>query len=75
MYPTLIAVCWLTTPLPYAMWLRTFMDDTFFELKNILKEQSPVHIVHLANALANLMLTSLRSLPEKDFETLSAIFR
>lgn len=54
--------------------VKNFYGRHIFELKNIVKEQSPVHIVHLANALANLMLTSLRSLPEKDFETLLQYF-
>ena len=54
--------------------VKNFYGRHIFELKNIVKEQSPVHIVHLANALANLILTSLRSLPEKDFETLLQYF-
>lgn len=54
--------------------VKNFYSQHCFELKNIVREQSPVYTVGLANALANLLLTSLRSLPEKDFETLLQYF-
>ena len=54
--------------------VKNFYCEHIFELKNIAGEQSPVYIVRLANALANLLLTSLRSLPEKDIETLLQYF-
>ncbi len=54
--------------------VKNFYSQHCFELKNIAAEQPPIYTVRFANALANLLLTSLRSLPEKDFETLLQYF-
>lgn len=54
--------------------IKNFYSQHIFDLKNIAKELPPVFIVRLANRLANLLLTSLRSLPEKDFETILLYF-
>lgn len=54
--------------------VKNFYSQHCFELKNIAAEQPPIYTVRLANALANLLLTSLRSFPEKDFETLLQYF-
>lgn len=54
--------------------IKAFYGRHIFELKYILGEQAPIHVVHLANELATLLLSTLRSLPEKDFETLLQYF-
>jgi len=54
--------------------VKNFYSQHVFDLKNIAKEEPPVFLVKLSNRLANLLLTSLRSLPEKDFETLLQYF-
>ena len=54
--------------------IKAFYGRHIFELKYILGEKAPIHVVHLANELATLLLSTLRSLPEKDFETLLQYF-
>ncbi|ERK04330.1 hypothetical protein [Hoylesella pleuritidis] len=50
--------------------IQTFYSKNIFDLENLAAEQPPIHMVHLANRLANMLLTVLRTMPEKEFEVL-----
>ena len=56
--------------------LLSFLDifqkhvKSIFDLEYISVEQPPIHLVHLANGLANKLLTTLRIMPEKESEYL-----
>ena len=50
--------------------IQRFYNDSIFDLEHLLGEQPPVYMVRLANRLANMLLSELRSMSEKEFEAL-----
>ena len=50
--------------------VQDFYNKSIFDLEYISSEQPPIHLVHLANGLANKLLTTLRIMPEKESEYL-----
>lgn len=54
--------------------VQDFYDMSVFDLERLSAEQPPIHLVYLANRLANKLLTTLRIMPEKESEYLLQYF-
>lgn len=54
--------------------VQNFYDMSVFDLERLSAEQPPIHLVYLANRLANKLLTTLRIMPEKESEYLLQYF-
>ncbi len=54
--------------------VQDFYDMSIFDLERLSAEQPPIHLVYLANRLANKLLTTLRIMPEKESEYLLQYF-
>ena len=54
--------------------VQDFYDTSVFDLERLSAEQPPIHLVYLANRLANKLLTTLRIMPEKESEYLLQYF-
>ena len=54
--------------------VQDFYDMSVFDLERLSAEQPPIHLVYLANKLANKLLTTLRIMPEKESEYLLQYF-
>ncbi|MDY6207106.1 MAG: hypothetical protein SPI30_10275 [Prevotella sp.] len=50
--------------------IQHFYSDSIFDMEHQLNEMPPVYMVRLVNRLANMLLSALRSMPEKEFEVL-----
>ena len=54
--------------------VQDFYDMSVFDLERLSAEEPPIHLVYLANKLANKLLTTLRIMPEKESEYLLQYF-
>lgn len=54
--------------------VQDFYNMSIFDLEHLSSEQPPIYLVHLANGLANKLLTTLRIMPEKESEYLLQYF-
>lgn len=50
--------------------IQDFYAKNIFDLESLSIEQPPVYMVQKSNALANMLLTALRSMPENEYEML-----